>query len=90
MKKGNEKDVLTIEAFRTEHTHYTWYSVVEERCSHRIPHRKLSYRLYEKTTIFEGSHCICPRLAARIHETTVYPARHFVYLQSHVFTTISR
>jgi len=65
------------------------HRVIEERCSHGVPHGKLSRSLHEKTAVLERAHCIGPRLAARIDEAAVDPARDFIYLQSHVFRATS-
>lgn len=65
------------------------YRVIEERGAHGVPDGKLSRLFHEKTAILECSHRVRPRLAARIDEATVDPARHFIYLQPHVFRATS-
>lgn len=65
------------------------YRVIEQRCAHGVPHGKLSRLFHEKTAVLEGPHRVRPGLAARIDEATVDPARHFIYLQPHVFRATS-
>lgn len=63
--------------------------MIEKRCAHSVSHGELPRLFHEKTAVLERTHCVSPRLTARIDETTVDPARHFVYLQPHVFRAIS-
>lgn len=65
------------------------HRVVEEGRAHGVPHGKLSRSLHEKAAVLERAHCIGPRLAARIDEAAIDPARDFIYLQSHVFRATS-
>lgn len=61
--------------------------VIEERRAHSVSHGKLSRLFHEKTAVLESAHCVDPCFAARIDETTIDPARHFIYLQPHVYKT---
>ena len=63
--------------------------MIEEGCAHGVPYGKLSLLLHKKAAVFECAHCIGPRLAARIDEAAIDPARDFIYLQSHVFRATS-
>ena len=63
--------------------------MIEEGCAHGVPYGKLSPLLHKKAAVLECAHCIGPRLAARIDEAAIDPARDFIYLQSHVFRATS-
>lgn len=76
---------LTVKAFRAEHSHNVWNSMIEKWGTHRVPYREFPGWFHEETSIFKRSHSIRPCFTARINEATVDPARHFVYLQPHVF-----
>lgn len=76
---------LTIKAFRAEHSHNVWNSMIEKWSTHRVPYREFPGWFHEEAPIFKRSHGIRPRFTARINEATIDPARHFVYLQPHVF-----
>lgn len=65
------------------------HRVIEEGRAHGVPHGELSRLLHEKAAVLEGAHCVGPRLAARIDEAAVDPARDFIYLQPHVFRATS-
>lgn len=79
------KKRLTVKAFRAEHSHNMRHRVIEKWSAHGVPHWEVSRGLHEKASVLEGPHGVRPRLAARVDEATVDPARHFVYLQPHVF-----
>lgn len=76
---------LTVKAFRAEHSHNVWNSMIEKWGTHRVPYREFPGWLHEEAPIFKRSHGIRPCFTARINEATIDPARHFVYLQPHVF-----
>lgn len=80
---------LTIQTLRAEHSHDMGHRVIEEGCAHGVPDGKLPRLFHEKTTVLERPHRVRPGLAARVDEATVDPARHFIYLQPHVFRATS-
>lgn len=59
--------------------------MIEKWGTHRVPYRKFPGWFHEEAPIFKRSHSIGPCFTARINEATIDPARHFVYLQPHVF-----
>lgn len=59
--------------------------MIEKWSTHRVPHGELPGGLHKEAAVLEGPHGVRPCFTARINEATVDPARHFVYLQPHVF-----
>lgn len=59
--------------------------MIEKWGTHRVPYREFPGWFHEEAPIFKRSHSIGPCFTARINEATIDPARHFVYLQPHVF-----